>query len=321
MTRVRVPSVLALLLVSAVARADLGTVYQAGDIAGLRRAGAGGEDLARALRAGDRATVQGAIVAAEAAPDAWGLLEPLAALAGGWDRAAAGPAARAAARIARSLDGDAAILGDAPDERLATIGAAWQALAERTDRWSDVRVHALEVATHVNRARAATAADVVDETAPLLAATSDADPQLRRAALELLPVPAPATLRAALVTRISTDADAGVKLAAAQALCAAVPEDAAAVLAALGEPGLEALRAAVVAPPDDAALVSLGPPGSSHDDRGGALLDAARCLAADRDPKSVRALVTLRHVAPRPLRAAVARVAADVRARLAEDSP
>jgi hypothetical protein len=89
-----------------------------------------------------------------------------------------------------------------------------------------------------------------------------------------------------------------------------VPEDAAAVLAALGEPGLEALRATVAAPPDD---------GSRHS--GGALLDAARCLAADRDPRSVRALVVLRQVAPRPVRAAVARVAADVRARLAEDSP
>jgi hypothetical protein len=218
----------------------------------------------------------------------------------------AGPAARAGARIARTLDADAAILDDAPDERLAVIGAGWQALANRADRWSDVRVHALEVATRVNRARAATADDAIDDTAALVAAASDADPQLRRAALELLPVPAPASLRAALVTRISSDADAGVRLAAAQALCAAVPEDAAAVLAALGEPGLAALRTAITSPPPDV---------------GGALLDAARCLAADRDPRSVRALVTLRHVAPPPLRAAVPRVAADVRARLAEDSP
>jgi hypothetical protein len=308
MTRVRVPTVVAMLLVSAVARADLGAAYQAGDIAGLRRAGASGEDVALALRSSDRATVQGAIVAAEAAPDAWTLLEPLAALAGDWDRAAAGPAARAAARIARALDGDAAILDDVADERLIVIGAAWQALAERGDRWSDVRVHALEVATRVNRARAATAEDDVDATAPLVAAMADADPQVRRAALELVPVPAPATLRVALVTRISADADPGVKLAAAQALCAAVPDDAAAVLAALGDAGLVALRAAVTTPPEGA-------------DAGAALLDAARCLAADRDPRSLRALVVLRQVAPRPVRAAVARVAADVRARLAEDSP
>jgi hypothetical protein len=306
MTRVRSGFVVVFLLVSAAARADLGTAYQAGDIAGLRRAGAGGEDVARALRSGDRATVQGAIVAAEAVPDAWALLGPLADLAGSWDRATAAPAARAAARIARSLDGDAAIVGDVPDDRLATYGAAWQAIADRGDRWGDVRVHALEVATHVYRARSATADDLIDVAAPLLAAAADADPQLRRAALELLPVPVPAALRAALVTRISTDADRGVRLAAAQALCAAVPEDAAAVLAALGEPGLDALRADVSAPAEDA---------------GAALLDAARCLAADRDPKSVRALVMLRQVAPRPVRAAVAPVAADVRARLAEDSP
>ena len=295
-----------LLLVCAVARADLGTAYQAGDIAGLRRAGAGREDLAPALRSGDRATVLGAIVAAEAAPDAWVLLEPLADLAGGWDRSVAGPAARAAARISRAFDGDAAILSDVPDERLDAIGAGWRALAARVDRWSDVRVHALEVATRVSRARTATAEDVVVDTAPLVTAASDPDPQLRRAALELVPVPAPEVLRAMLVTRISADADPRVKLAAAQALCAAVPDDAEAVLAALGEPGLAALRAAVASPPESA---------------GAALLDAARCLAADGDPRSVRALVALRHAAPRPLRAAVARVAADVRARLAEDSP
>src|SRR5688500_8033008 len=112
MTRVRARFVVALLLVSAVARADLGADYQAGDMAALLRAGAAGEDLAQALRTGDRGTVQGAIVAAEAAPDAWVMLEPLAELAAGWDRAVAAPAARAAARISRALDGDAAIFAD-----------------------------------------------------------------------------------------------------------------------------------------------------------------------------------------------------------------
>lgn len=304
-----------LLLVSAVARADLGAAYQAGDLAGLRRAGAGGEDVARGLRSGDRATVMGAIVAAEAAPDPWGLLEPLAALAGGWDRAVAGPAARAAARIARGLDGDTAIYADVPDERLAAIVAAWQPLAERVDRWSDVRVHALEVSIRVSRARDATADDIVDDVPLLEAAAADPDPQLRRAALELVPVPAPGALRPWLVTRIATDHDPRVKLAAAQALCAAVPEDAEAVLAALGEPGLEALRAAVAAiAAPAAAAVEVG-------DLGGAMVDVARCLAADRDPRSVRALVALRQAAPRSLRAVVARVAADVRARVAEDAP
>ena len=303
-----------LVLVSAVARADLGAAYQAGDIAGLRRAGAGGEDVARGLRSGDRATVMGAIVAAEAAPDPWVLLEPLAAQAGGWDRAVAGPAARAAARIARGLDGDTAIYADVPDERLAAIVAAWQPLAERADRWSDVRVHALEVSIRVSRARDATAEDMVDDLPLLEAAASDPDPQLRRAALELVPVPAPAALRPWLVTRIATDAEPRVKLAAAQALCAAVPEDALDVLAALGEPGLEALRAAVAAIAAPGAAAEVG-------DLGGALVDVARCLAADRDPRSVRALVALRQAAPRPLRAVVARVAADVRARLAEDAP
>lgn len=285
---------------AAVARADLAALYRGGDLGALRRAGAATDEVERGLRAADRATVLGAVVAAEAAPDGWELLEPLATVAAGWDRSTAAPAARAAARIARTLDGDAAILLDIPDQRLEAIGHAWQALTDRGDRWSDVRVHALEVAAHVARARGATADLVADETVVLMAAATATDPQLRRAALELLPVPAPDALRPLLAARVVADADPLVRLAAAQALCAAVPDDDAAVLAALGTSGLAALRAMVAVPPPDV---------------GGALLDAARCLAADPDPRSARALAGLRHAAPRPLRAALARVAADVRAR------
>ena len=89
-----------------------------------------------------------------------------------------------------------------------------------------------------------------------------------------------------------------VRLAAAQALCAALPADGPAVLAALGAPGLDAVRTAVVAAETEA-------------DRGAAVLDAARCLAADDDPRSRRALVRLRHAAPRPVRAAIGKVAAE----------
>lgn len=292
----------------ALAQADLAGSYQRGDLAALRHAGAGGrEDLGRALTSPDRATVLGALIAAEAAPTPWELLTPLAAVAGGWDRSTAAPAARTASRIARLLDGDAAILHDAPDERLAAAGEAWQALAARADRWSDVRVHALEVTTRIARARAATAEVAPDDSAALLAvARGDDDAQVRRAAIELLPVPVAVVDRAALVERLSADAEPTVRVVAAQALCAAIPEDAAAVLAVLGDAGLERLRAVLAAPP---AGVD------------GALLDAARCLAADPDPRSLRALVALRHGAPRSLRASVARVAADVRARLPEASP
>jgi len=291
-------AIFALVAASATAHADLGAAWRAGDVAGLRRAGAADTgELAAALRGGDAAVVLGAVVAAEAAPDAWELLMPLAEVAGGWDRRTAAPAARAGARISRMLDGDAAILHDLPDDRLEAIGQAWEALARRADRWSDVRVHALEVATRVARARAATADDAIDDAAGLLAAINDADPQVRRAALELMAVPVPVALHAPLAARVAGDDDLRVRLAAAQALCAALPADAPAVLAALGAPGLDALR------------TTLAEPGvAAEPEAAAAVLDAARCLAADDDPRSRRELVRLRHAAPRPVRAAVGRL-------------
>ena len=48
---------------------------------------------------------------------------------------------------------------------------------------------------------------------------------------------------------------------------------------------------------------------------GAAAIDAARCLAADDDPGSRRALEELRHRLPRALRATLAAVVADVAAR------
>lgn len=291
-------AIFALMAVSASAHADLGAAWRAGDVAALRRVGAAETgEVAAALRGGDPAAVLGATVAAEAAPDGWELLAPLAEVAGGWDRRLAAPAARAAARLSRRLDPDAAILLDVPDDRLEAIGQAWEGLARRADRWSDVRVHALEVSIRVMRARAATAEGPVDDASGLLAAAGDADPQVRRAALELMPVPVPAALHAPLAARVAADADPGVRLAAAQALCAALPADAPAVLAALGAPGLDALRATLLAPGVAARA-----------DNAAAVLDAARCLVADDDPRSRRELARLRHAAPRPVRAALGKL-------------
>lgn len=298
--RARSFAIIALVAASATARADLGASYRTGDVTALRRAGATDTGaLAGALRSPAAATVLGAIVAAEAAPAAWELLGPLAELAGGWDRRTAAPAARAAARIARGLDGDSAIAGDVPDDRLEELALAWQTLAGRGDRWSDVRVHALEVATRLARARLATAESPPDETAGLLGAALDPDPQLRRAALELMPVPAPAALHSTLAARVAGDAEPLVRLAAAQALCAALPEDEEAVMGALGAPGLDALRTLLAGP--DAARPAAA----------AAVLDAARCLAADDDPRSRRALMRLRHAAARPVRTSLGKLAAE----------
>ena len=271
-------------LVAAYDRGDLDEVARQAD-----RLGAAG--LATELQ-GDRADA--AIAAAPSAPDAYELLPDLARVAAGWDRARAAPAARAAARIADALD-DAGER-DLPDDALAAAQRDWAALAARADRWTDVRVHALEVAAHVGRARhAGPGYDVA-------AMLADPDPELRRAAAELVPAPVPDDLRAPLAAAVAGDADPVAALAAAQALCGDLASDPPApVLAALrsaaapGAPsGLVRLRVLASAPPDRAPAP--------------ALLDAARCLAADDDPASAQALRALAAKGPRQIRAAVGKL-------------
>jgi hypothetical protein len=276
-------------LVAAYDRGDLDEVARQAD-----RLGAAG--LAAEL-AGDRADA--AIAAAPAAQDAYELLPDLARIADGWDRARAAPAARAAARIAGALD-DAGER-DLADDVLAAAQRDWAALATRADRWTDVRVHALEVAAHVARARHA--GPGYDVTAAL----ADPDPELRRAAAELVPAPVPEDLRAPLAHAIAIDADPIVALAAAQALCGDVASDPPApILTALRgattapggatppSTGLARLRAIAAAPPDGAPAP--------------ALLDTARCLAADDDPASAAALRALAAKGPRSIRASVGKL-------------
>jgi len=278
------PLVAVIPLVAAYDRGDLDEVARQAD-----RLGAAG--LATEL-AGDRADA--AIAAAPSAPDAYELLPDLARVAAGWDRTRAAPAARAAARIADALD-DAGER-DLPDDPLAAAQRDWAALAARADRWTDVRVHALEVAAHVARARHAGAGY---DVAAMLA---DPDPELRRAAAELVPAPVPDDLRAPLAAAVAGDADPVAALAAAQALCGDLASDPPApVLAALksaaapsAPSGLVRLRTLASTPPESAPAP--------------ALLDAARCLAADDDPASAQALRALAAKGPRQIRAAVGKL-------------
>jgi hypothetical protein len=113
----------------------------------------------------------------------------------------------------------------------------------------------------------------------LAAALADPDPAFRRAAVALAPVPLPPALRAPLAATVVRDADPLVALGAAQALCAdLVADPPAPILAALGTPGLIRLRTII------------GTDGASR----GVVRDAARCLAADKDPASATALRTIR---------------------------
>ncbi len=265
-------------------------LYLAGELAELRRAADAAPVAALVAEAGgaDRAAALAAITALPHHPDAPLALAALAQVAGGWDRSVAAPAAQAARAIAGGLDGDRAIRDDLDDDALAAAATAWAVLAARPDRWSDVRADALGVAVALTAARAATA-----DAPPAIAAIvgpglDDADPEVRLAALEATPAPAPAELRAAIAALVAGDPVVDVRLVAAQALCAGDP---AAGLAALDDAGKEALRAALT---------------PTRAGRPGALLDAARCVALDDDPRSQRALAALRHRAPRALRVPLA---------------
>jgi hypothetical protein len=235
------------------------------------------------------------IVAAPAASDGWELLLELATGAGSWDRQRAAPAARAAVRIARDLDADRA--RELPDDALAARQAAWLALAERADRWADVRVHALEVVARLAAARRATSTTATEPGFDLATFLADEDPEVRRAACELVPAPTPADLMPALAAAVTGDAAPAVVLAAGQALCGDLADGAGArpALDALGNAGLARLRAVIGAPlPADAP-----PP---------AALDAARCLVAAGGADDLAAVRGLAFRAPPPLRAPLARL-------------
>ncbi|HTJ40470.1 MAG TPA: hypothetical protein VL463_00180 [Kofleriaceae bacterium] len=228
--------------------------FDRGDHDEVAREGAklGAAGLAPLLRS-DRADA--AIEAAASAPDGYELLVDLAAVAGGWDRARAAPAARVAAHIADAMDD--ATERDLPDDALAAAQDAWAAIARAPDRWADVRVHALEVAAHVARARHAGLGY------DLAAFLHDPDPEVRRAAIELVPAPLPADLLAPIAAAISADDDDTVALAAAQIVCgelASAPADP--IVAAVGDRGLDRIRALVRSHPKS--------------------IEAKRCLRYDR---------------------------------------
>ncbi len=251
------------------------------------RAGAAG--LAPLLGGGARRQRVAACRAAPSAPDAWALMEPLARVAGGADRALAVEAARAAGTIAASLDRDALLAADAPDDEVRAALGAWRNIGADGHRWPDVRVHALEIGRDLAAALGPDApADVPFDAAARIA---DAEPEVRRAALELLPARDPPL---ALAASALADPDPSVAVAAAQAMCAglALGDDAAPVVAAIGATGLERMRALVV----DATLSAP------------ARLDTARCLVADGAKDSIAAARRFAATAPRSIRTDAARV-------------
>lgn len=262
-----------------------------------REAGAAEVAAVIAIAPPDPVATRAATIAATAVDDGWTLLAPLAAQAAGWNRAAAVDATRAAATIARTLDGDRAIAEDIADDELAAIGARWLAIAAGPDRWPDVRVTALEIAARIARARKATADDDPGLGYDLAAGLADPDPALRRAAAELVPQPTASDWYTPLARAVINDPDPAVVVAAAQALCGdlAAGDPATTILTAIGPAGLERLRTVFTAKASGAL-----PPG--------AVVDAARCLVADGTGPSRAAVAAVAAHAAREVRAALAKI-------------
>lgn len=291
-----------LIAIGAAGIASMKAAMEAGDVERAAHQGvlAGHLVVDQALTSPDRATRMAGIAAAPATDDRIELLESLAGAAAGPDRRTAVPAAHAGRAIARELARDVAV-SDLPDdlapEEVLRWRDAWGDIARDRTRWIDVRVIALDVASALDASvHTSTAGSTPSGTAPgtsttsgrmttgaigidLTGALADPDPAFRRAAVALAPVPLPPALRMPLARAVVTDTDPLVALGAAQALCAdLVVDPPAPILAALGAPGLIRLRTII------------DTDGASR----GVVRDAARCLAADRDPASAAALRTIR---------------------------
>ncbi len=243
-----------------------------------RSAGSRRLSLALAGAASDRVL---AIAAADGAPftdDAVWLLIPLVAAARSPDRPLAVRAARAAARIAGAVDPGDLLQGDVPPDWTRARIHELRAVAADPARWTDVRVFALEAAARLYRALESQAGPA-DAPFDLAATSVDPDPELRRAAFELLGSPLKPAELAIAAQVVARDGEPMVALAAGQAACDGLRfgDPARPVLAALGSKGLARLRALVA----DRTLSA------------GGRLGAARCLVADGSSASKKALASL----------------------------
>jgi hypothetical protein len=223
-------------MTAAVERGDLDEAARQGALAGPNV-------VEQALRSKTRSTVLAGIVAAPTTEDRAELLPVLARVAGGGDRRTAIPAALAARTIAEQL-AKKDLADDIAAEDIQTWRAVFEVLAITKGRVIEVRVASLETAAALEH--------VIDPAQlgfDLGHALADPDPLLRAAALELVPRPTAAALRAVIVPVLG-DSDTAVTLAAAQTLCADVADDASAVKAALGTDGIAKIKAIVKAHPN-----------------------------------------------------------------------
>ncbi|MCG8418161.1 MAG: hypothetical protein MJE77_09495 [Proteobacteria bacterium] len=271
------------------------------------------------LSDGDRGLVMAAALAAPHSRDPWLLLSPLAVVANSPDRPIAAAAALAAVKIADVLDVSTAFERDIAIDAISDALDAWREISASHHRWADVRVHALVITKQlaiVERALSASSS-IGENTAShflperwgdLQAMGNDIEPEVRRAAFELLAQPPRGEAIAIAAQAVADDRDPVVALAAAQAICSGLApgESAQSVLAALGEVGLSRLRQLI----QDGQILQSSNPDRVHTEGSSrpadnsigrtsalslaAMLDSTRCLVADASPESMRALRVLR---------------------------
>ena len=245
------------------AAAGLATMRAAidrGDIDEAARQGAlaGPAVIEQGLAARDRPARLAAIAAAPQAEDRAELLEPLHRIASSADRRVAIPAAHAAREISRELRQHERA-DDLAAEDVARWKHQWSELARDRDRWIELRVVALDTAA---------ALDESGTGVDLGGALGDPDPAFRRAAIAIVAMPVPESLRAALATAVANDRDSGVALAAAAVLCAdLVADPPKPILDTLGAAGLDRIKTLVASP---------GPVAQ--------IKDARRCIADGQRP-------------------------------------
>lgn len=241
-------------LTAAAGIATMTGAFEKGDVDEASRQGvlAGPAVVERGLAEPARLTQLAAVASAPRVEGRAELLPALATLAAGPDRRTAIPAARAARAIAREL-AQQELPDDLDSEDVMTWRARFDAIAKRPAAFIEVRVFALDTVSSL--AAVLQPSSLGFDLIPMLA---DPDPALRAAAVSLVPRPTPAPLRAPLAKAVTGDADAGVALFAAQALCGDDPK---AARALLGAHGLERIK----------KLVATAPSRTTR--------DAARCLA------------------------------------------
>lgn len=202
------------------------------------------EQMRAALTSSDRMVALAAAFAAPHTRSAWLHLPQLAALARSPDRPLAVTAARSARLIASKSEHTDVLWRGIPLDRVRKSSSAFRSIAHDPGRWTDVRVAALETATHLHR-QLGNRASPDDAPFDLAEMMKLPDPELRRAAIELSATPLPADQRQLVAATVTADPDPLVAAVAAHVLCEDLVfgGDAAAILAALGKSGIDRLRA------------------------------------------------------------------------------